>query len=115
MTDYKFEIEIDGQKYTLYFNLNVMEEIQNKYGTLQEWGELTDRNSGEPDIQALIFGYTEMINEGIDIENETAEVKKPLLTKKQVGRLITKIGIETSAQKLNEAVIDSIKSDEKNA
>ncbi len=114
MNDYKFEVEVDGQKYTLYFNLNVMEEIQNKYGTIQEWGELTDRASGEPDIQALIFGYTEMINEGIEIENETAEVKKPLLTRKQVGRLITKLGIGASAQKLNEAVINSIKSDEKN-
>lgn len=115
MNDYKFEIEVDGKKYTMYFNLNVMEEIQEKYGTISKWGNLTDKASGEPDIQALIFGYTAMINEGIEIENETAEVKKPLLTKKQVGRLITKMGVESSTQKLNDAIIESVKNEEKNA
>ena len=56
-----------------------------------------------------------MINEGIDIENETAEVKRELLTRKQVGRLVTKMGLQKMAETLNNAVVESTKSYEKNA
>ena len=35
-------LEYKGKKYKLAFNLNVMEVIQEKYGTLENWGKLTD-------------------------------------------------------------------------
>ena len=38
MKDYKFEFEVDGKMYPLVFNLNVMETIQAKYGSVQKWG-----------------------------------------------------------------------------
>lgn len=107
-------IEYKGNKYSLVFNLNVMEKIQEEYKTVDKWGSLTDGSEGEVDAKALIFGLTEMINEGIDIENETAETKKEFLTKKQVGRMITEIGLQETAKQLNNTVIDSTKSDEKN-
>ena len=112
--DYKFDLEIDNKKYGLMFNLNVMEEIQEEYKTLEKWGELTDGKSGEVNVKALIFGLTCMMNEAIEIKNEEEGLNEPLLTKKQVGRLITKAGIEKSANKLNEAIIESTKSDAKN-
>ena len=56
-----------------------------------------------------------MINEGIDIENETAKEPRKLLNRKQVGRLVTKMGLEKTAEKLNTAIVESTKSDEKNA
>lgn len=115
MKDYKFEFEVEGIKYNLVFNLNVMETIQGEFGTIQKWGELTDGKAGEVNVKALIFGLTEMINESIDIENETAEIKKPFLTKKQVGRLITKMGLEKAVTDLNNAIVEGTKSDEKNA
>ena len=115
MRDYKFDFEVDGVKYFLVFNLNVMELIQEEFGTIEKWGGLTDGSQGEVNLKALTFGFTEMINEGIDIENETAEIKRPLLTRKQVGRLISKAGIETIAEKLNTAIVESTKSEEKNA
>ena len=114
MKDYKFEIEVDGVKHNLVFNLNVMEEIQQEYGTIQKWGELTDGKGGEVDIKALKFGLTSMLNEAIDIENETAEAKKEFFTTKQVGRLVTKLGVEEATKQLNKAVIESSKNDEKN-
>ena len=77
MKDYKFEFEVDTQKYTLVFNLNVMETIQAKYGSVQKWWRLTDRKNGEPNEKALIFGFTEMINEAIDMENEENNSDKP--------------------------------------
>ncbi len=111
MKDYRFEFEVDGKKYSLIFNLNVMETIQSKYGSVQKWGRLTDNKKGEPNAKALIFGFAEMINEAIDIDNEENGTSNPLLTLKQVGRIITKAGIQESAKKLNQAIIESVKED----
>lgn len=110
MKDYVFDFELDKKTYSLVFNLNVMEAIQNKYGSVQKWGNLTTNENGkEPNAKALIFGFTEMINEAIEIANENKEVKEPMLTLKQVGRIITKAGIEKSAKSLNEVITESVK------
>lgn len=109
MQDYKFEFELEQKKYSLVFNLNVMEAIQNKYGSVQKWGRLTDNKGGEPNAKALIFGFTEMINEAIDIENDEKGTNTPMMTLKQVGRLITRAGIQESAKKLNEAISESVR------
>ena len=112
--DYKFELEVEGKKHELVFNLNVMQEIQEEYETLEKWGDLTDGKSGEVNVKALIYGLTCMINEATDMRNEVEGTNDPILTKKQVGRLITKAGVEKSAKKLNEAIVESTKSDAKN-
>lgn len=110
-------LEYKGKKYKLVFNLNVMEIIQDKYRTLENWGKLTDgaKNNGEPNAKAVIFGITAMLNEGIDIDNEENGTEEKMLTKKQVGRMITEIGLKSSAQLMNGVVVDSTKSAEKNA
>lgn len=100
-------IEYKGKKFKLVFNLNVMEALQDKYGSLDKWGELTDGSQGEPDIKALKFGFTEMLNEGIEIENEDNGTNEPLLTSKQVGRIITEAGLDNVQKKMNEVVIAS--------
>lgn len=102
---------VDDKEYKAVFNLNVMQEIQNEYGTFSKWGELTDGKNGETNIQALIFGIKAMLNEAIDIENETSEQKKKFFTQKQVGRLVTEMGLREATQQLNQTVIDSTKSD----
>lgn len=114
----KITLTWKGIIYNLVFNLNVMEQIQEEYGSIGEWGELTD-NAKEPNAKAVIFGLMCMINEGIDIDNEDNEgvegyVPKKMLTKKQVGRLLTDVGIEEATQRLNDTVINSVASDEKN-
>ena len=109
--------EYKGKTYKLVFNLNVMEVIQDEYGTLENWGKLTDgtENDGEPNAKAVIFGITAMLNEGIDIDNEENGTEEKMLTNKQVGRMITDIGLQSSAQLMNGVVIDSTQSAEKNA
>ena len=67
-------LETDSEKFPLAFTLNVMESIQDEYGTLSEWSELI-RKQKEPNIKALKFFITEAINEGIDIENEKSDEK----------------------------------------
>lgn len=104
-------INANGTEYPIVFNLNVMELIQEKYGTLEKWGELTDGKEREIDIKALKFGITEMINEGIDIEDENSEIKREFLSEKQVGRIITNIGMEKLATDIQQTVIDSTKTD----
>ena len=115
MKDTNGKILYKDKEYSLVFNLNVMERVQAEYGTIEHWGELTDGKSGEPDAKAVIFGFTEMLNEGIDIYNEEHGTNEPFLTLKQVGRMITEIGLKDATQTLNETVVESVRNDEKNA
>lgn len=115
MKEMRNEIEYKGNKYLIVFNINVMEAIQQEYGSIEHWGELTEGKNGEADIKAIIFGLTEMINEGIDIRNEENGTDIPPFTKKQSGRLLTEIGLDKVTQTINDTVLDSTKSDEKNA
>lgn len=110
MKDYKVKFVVDDKEYPAIFNLNVMEQIQEEYGTVQKWGALTDAK-GEPNAKALIFGFWAMINEAIDIENDENAEKRPFLTKKQVGRILARAGLENSAKTLNNAVIEATKED----
>lgn len=108
------KITYKGKEYPLVFNLNVMEKIQDAFGTLEKWGELTDGSKSEVNIKALAFGITEMINEAIDIENEDHNKNDPFVTHKQVNRMLTEIGIEKAAQDMNKLVVESTKDDSKN-
>lgn len=104
-------IKVNEIEYPLVFNLNVMEKIQDKYDTMENWGNLTDGEENELNVKAFKYGITEMINEGIDIENETIEIKRDFLTEKQVGRLITEFGIEKIANDVQKTVVESTKND----
>lgn len=114
MKDFNGEIQYKGKTYKLVFNLNVMETIQEQYGSIDKWAEKTDGQAGEPDAKAVIFGFTEMLNEGIDIDNEENGTDIKPFTPKQVGRIITEVGLKEATTKLNETVIESAKSEEKN-
>jgi hypothetical protein len=111
MKDYKVTFKLDEQEYGAVFNLNVMEQIQEEYGSVQKWGAKTDAKSGEPNAKAIIFGFWAMMNEAIDIENDEKGENRPYFTLKQVGRIISRAGLETSAKTLNNAVIEATKED----
>lgn len=115
MKDIESRITVNDKEYPIVFNLNVMEEIQEEYGALDKWGNMTDGTDGEPNAKAVIFGFTAMINEGIDIQNDRNGTNEKPLTKKQVGRLITEYGLINATKKMNDTVIQSTKSNEKNA
>lgn len=115
MKDVNGKIQYKGKEYSLVFNLNVMERIQEEYGSLDAWGSLTDGSTGgEPNAKAVIFGFTQMLNEGIDIANEENGTNDPMLTTRQVGRLITDVGLLEATGAMNKTVIDSTQSSEKN-
>ncbi len=86
-------IENNDRKYPIVFNINVMEEIQEAYGSVSAWGEIVENTKGgEPRVKDLKIGLMFMINEGIDIENERTGQNVPMVTAKQVGRLIGDVG-----------------------
>lgn len=115
MKDMSGTIEYKGKEYKLVFNLNVMEQIQEEYGTIEKWGDMTDgTTTGEANAKAVIYGFAAMLNEGIDIENEDNGTDIKPLTLKQVGRLISEVGFENATQVLNKTVVDSTQSTEKN-
>lgn len=115
MKDINVELSYKDKVYKLVFNLNVMQEIQKKYGSITAWGDITDGQNGEPDVEAVIFGFTEMLNEGIEIDNDENGTDLKPLTPKQVGRIITEVGMADALSKLNQTVIDSTQNNEKNA
>lgn len=118
MKDYKLPFEIDGKEYVLMFDLNVMQAIQEEYGSIKAWGAKVEANDDGMDARAVIFGFREMLNEGIDVANEgkSADEREPELTLRQVGRLVTELGIHDAAGKINALVVQSTKDDKpKNA
>ncbi len=105
-------LETNSEKFPLAFTLNVMESIQDEYGTLSEWSELI-RNKKEPNIKALMFFITEAINEGIDIENEKSSEKRVSITSSKAGRIITEIGLKKVANTITKMITESMPHNEK--
>lgn len=104
-------IEAADKKYPLAFNLNVMEEIQEHYGSLDEWGKVT-QGDGEPKVKDLKYGVLAMLNEGIDMENESTGNNMPMLTAKQVGRIMTEVGIQKVIEAIRDITIASVKTED---
>lgn len=108
-------IDYRGKTYKLAFDLNVMEAIQDEYGSIEAWGKLVEPDEGEPNIKALVFGATEMINEGIEISNDEDGTDEKPLTHRKVARILTEVGLESVTDKVQKSVIDSTEDDSKNA
>ena len=110
------KIKYKEQEYELVFNLNVMQAIQKRYGTFDTWLELVAPEEKEADIEAFIFGMCQMINEGIDIQNEDEGSQIPFVSEKQTGRIITDYGLKEATALLQNTVVEATKDDEpKNA
>lgn len=103
-------IEYKGKKYPLVCNINVMEEIQKKYKSFTEWSNLcggtTDKK--EVDIAAFKTGILLMINEGLLIESEDNGTEFKEMTPRQVGRLISEVGLVEVTNKLTKVIVESV-------
>lgn len=119
MKDISKEIEYRGKNYKIVFNLNVMQVIQERFGTVEAWGEAMSQEKGkEPKASDIIYGFWAMLNEGIDIDNEDKPENERIapLTLKQVGRMLTEVGINGAAAEMKNLVVESTKGDDsKNA
>lgn len=114
MKDISKTLEYRGKTYKLVFNLNVMQEIQEHFGTVDKWADAMSTEGGrEPLAKDIIYGFTAMLNEGIDIDNENKPKEEQMepLTLKQVGRMLTEIGIDGAANEMKSVVVESTKAD----
>lgn len=114
MKDISRTLEYRGKTYKLVFNLNVMQEIQEHFGTTGKWADAMSTEGGrEPLAKDIIYGFTAMLNEGIDIDNENKPKDEQMapLTLKQVGRILTEIGIDGAANEMKSVVVESTKAD----
>ncbi len=101
-------IETKDKKYPIVFNINVMEEIQEAYGSISNWGAIVENTEGgEPKVKDLKNGLTMMINEAIDIENEETSGNRPLMNTKQVGRLISEVGFAEITKVIQHLTVQS--------
>ncbi|GMO34281.1 MAG: hypothetical protein Pg6B_04680 [Candidatus Azobacteroides pseudotrichonymphae] len=107
MLDNLTYLETKNEKYPMAFTLNVMESIQNEYGTLNNWSKLL-QDEKEPNIKALKFFILEAIKEGIEIENK--DTKLPNM--KEVGRILTEVGTQKSAETIKNLIVNSTKTSE---
>lgn len=103
-------IEYKGKKYPLVCNINVMEEIQKRYKSFTQWSNLcggtTDKK--EVDIAAFKTGILLMINEGLLIESEDNGTEFKEMTPRQVGRLISEVGLVEVTNKLTKVIVESV-------
>lgn len=115
MLDIVKHITVGEKEYPIAFTFNVMELIQEKYGSLRKWGEVLRPTTGEePKIKDLKWTITEFINEGIDIENENKNEKRPFVTEKQAGRIISCVGIADITATVQNITVNSTETDSKN-
>jgi hypothetical protein len=117
MKDIMDKLEYKGKEYKLIFNLNVLEEIQDKYGTLENiLAEAYGNKTGEPSIKALSFMIMSMVNEGIDIDNESKNVPEPFITQKQANRMLTDFiqgnGVENVVKLVDDLMAKSLQGGE---
>lgn len=109
MKDFYTKLEVNGKEYTLAWNLNVMEEMQDKYGSLEAWGKISEGE--EPKISSIIDAFEAMINEGIEIDNEKNGTNEKPLTHRQIGRIISAYGVENAAETMKNAISEATKDD----
>lgn len=91
----------EEERYPIAFNLNVNAELQRRYGSMSEWSERIFPTSDEDeekeaDLSVLIETCAIMINEGIDIE----ETSGKMITEKEAGRILSKIGTAKLVDKI---------------
>ena len=109
MKDFYTKWEVNGKEFTLAWNLNVMEEMQDKYGSLEAWGKISEGE--EPKISSIIDAFEAMINEGIEIDNEKNGTNEKPLTHRQIGRIISAYGVENAAETMKNAISEATKDD----
>lgn len=113
MIDKINHIKANGVTYPVAYTLNVMEEVQEEFGSIDKWANaISPKDKKEANIKALVWTYEHFINEGIDIENETLDEKRPFISHKQAGRILTSTGLEKATETIQDATIAATKTDE---
>lgn len=111
MKEKQFFVGEGSERLLLAFNINVLADIQEKYGTLDAWISKVSPSKASPtgSLRDMVTGFTYMANEGVSIQNDEAgeEIRKPF-TERQIGRHISSWGTEATVKAMREAVVGSV-------
>lgn len=115
MIDIVKHVTVKDTEYPIAFTLNVMADIQEKYGSLEAWQDILKPKDGtEANFRDIIYSFRLFINEGIEIENDERGEQRPPVTDKQAGRIISSIGLSDSGKLIGNLVVSSSKKTEEN-
>ena len=90
MKDIMDTLKYKDKEYELIFDLNVLQDMQDKYGTMTKClDEAYGKKTGEPSIKAISFLVAAMINEAIDIKNDEKGTNEPPVTEKMANRMLS--------------------------
>lgn len=91
-------IKAEGREYPIFCDFNVLEYIQEKYGSIEVYqmkvaGLKKNRDgrdyvAGAVNVRAVLDGLQIMINEGIDIQNDNKADTQEHVSKSDVGRIL---------------------------
>ena len=117
MKDIMDKLEYKGKEYKIIFDLNVVQDIQNEYGTLAKMlEEAYGRKTGEPSIKALSFVVMLMVNEAIEIENEGKTEKEEFITQRMANRMLTEFiqsnGVDNVVKVIDDLMAKSLQGGE---
>ena len=114
-------LEVNDKQYPMMFTLNVVEEIQDEFGSLEAWeNEIMPKKENdeekEPNIKAFKKTITMMINEGIDFMNEENGTNNKFITEKTTGRIISAYGFKEINERFARLMKNSnvVENEEKN-
>lgn len=90
-------VTINGDDIPILCSLSVLEKIQEKYGSMEEYGnkicKTTENENGErvftdelPDIEAIYYTLPLMIEEGVTVYNEEHKIKMEPLKPEYIYR-----------------------------
>jgi hypothetical protein len=108
-------VTVGDKEYPIAFNLNVMEALQEHFGSIDAWTNALKPEKDEPKFKDIILTFREFINEGIDIENEDKQEKRQFITDKQAGRIVSEFGINETSGLISTLSVKSVKTDNPNA
>lgn len=110
-------LETKNKVYPFVFNVNVLEDLQDEYGSFQKWVDtvgntINGDKSVEPRIKDIKRALMLMINEGIDIENESSDEKQEFVNERQVGRIMSAVGQDKIVDEMMKLIKESTEVDE---
>lgn len=119
MKDISDTLEYKGKEYKIVFDFNVMQDLQEEYGTFNNWVDKAyGKKSNEPSVKALAFAIMSMVNNAIDEANEDRkpEEQEPYITARVANRMLTEFakgkGLSKIVKKIDDLMSESLQGGE---
>lgn len=105
-------VTVAGRELEISFNMNVVETIYDKFGSLNDFQKSLKGQGERGSLQTTIWILSVMINDAIEEQNETGKEKIETLSEKQLGRLLTPKDFVALRDSLLKAWVDGMPADE---